>query len=250
MLTARNGRQAVDIVAETRPDFIFMDLQMPVMDGFEAICTIRKTDKNLPIIALSAAALSEEVDRAIHFGADAHISKPVDPKELYRALCRYLNVEARPLPEPSGPQTFEPETRPDCISEATQVGGQASGLPRHFDLPKVMEAVGNDTAFFIRIADMFFQNRVDHMEAIQNAIGAENGPALTKAAHALKGALSNFRALGAQQQANELELTAKTGDLSQLKPLFSKLEKEVALFESELKITIEKINHENFNSGR
>ncbi len=256
LLTARNGRQAVDIVAKTRPDLIFMDLQMPVMDGFEAIYTIRKTDKNLPIVALSAAALSDEVDRAIHFGANAHISKPVEPNELYMALCRYLNVEAQPLSEPSESTPFDPGTifdqtpgtkKAGVTSKAKQDIDHAPNQPQLFDLPKVMEAVDNDTKFFFQISEMFFQNRTDHMDAIQKAIETEDGPALAKAAHGLKGALSNFRALGAQQHANELELQAKTGDLSRIKVLLSKLEKEVALFESELKMTIEKMSHENFN---
>ncbi len=256
LLTAKNGQQAVDMVAKRRPDLIFMDLQMPVMDGFEAICTIRKTDKDLPIIALSAAALSDEVDRAIHFGAHAHISKPVEPNELYMTLCRYLNVEAPPLPEPSGSKPLEPGNIPDqtpgtkktgVSCQAKQDMKHAPDQPRLFDLPKVMEAVNNDKEFFFQITEMFFQNRAVHMEAIQKAIGAEDGPALAKAAHALKGALSNFRALGAQHEANELERQAKTGDLGQIKPLFSKLEKKVRRFESELKMTIEKMSHENFN---
>ena len=245
LLTARNGRQAVEIVAQTPPDLIFMDLQMPVMDGFEATCTIRKTHKNLPIIALSAAALPEEVDRAIHFGADAHISKPVEPNQLYMTLCRYLNVVAQPLStsEPSDAKYYAPATQhvagQDQPPETEQMASGAD-QPRRFDLPKVMEAVDNDTNFFIQITEMFFQNRADYMDAIQNAIKAEDSPALAKAAHALKGALSNFRALGAQQQANELEKQAKTGDLSPIKRLFSQLEKEVDLFEDELKISVEK----------
>jgi PAS domain S-box-containing protein len=244
LLTARNGRQAVDIVAQTPPDLIFMDLQMPVMDGFEAIWTIRKTRKDLPIIALSAAALSEEVDRAIHFGADAHISKPVDPNTLYMALCRYLHVAAQSLPDPSDSKFPAPTsshgTGPDHPREAEKMASTAD-RPRRFDLPKVMEAVDSDTEFFIRITEMYFHNRADHMNAIQNAIGAEDGPALEKAAHALKGALSNFRALGAQQQASELEKQAKTGQFSQINPILSQLKQEIALFEDELKITIEKL---------
>ncbi|WP_169400729.1 ATP-binding protein [Desulfobacter curvatus] len=256
LLTARNGRQAVDLVAKTRPDLIFMDLQMPVMDGFEAISIIRKKDKELPIIAISAAALSEDVDRALHFGANAHISKPVQPNELYIALCRHLSVEAQALPESSDLKSFDPGTRPDQTLGIKKAGKhlqakqnmyQTPDLPRRFDLPKVMEAVGNDKDFFFQITEMFFQNRADHMDAIQKAIGAEDGPTLAKTAHALKGALSNFRALGAQQQANELEKQARTGDLSQVKPIFSQLKKEVALFEEELKITIEEMSHENFN---
>lgn len=260
LLTAKNGRQAVDMVAETRPDLIFMDLQMPVMDGFEAIRIIRKNDKDLPILALSAAALSEDVDRAIHLGANAHISKPIQQNELYMALCRYLNVDAQALSRSSDSNSSDPGVSPMSRPgktpgtkeeagqpEATQHLNQTPDLPRCFDLPKVMETVGNDKDFFIQIAGMFLQNRPGHLDAIQNAITAQDGSALTKAAHSLKGALSNFRALAAQQKANELEKTARTGDLTQVKPLVSQLEKEVSLFEAELKTTIEKMSNENFN---
>ncbi len=85
------------------------------------------------------------------------------------------------------------------------------------------------------------------MDAIQKAIDAEDGPALAKAAHGLKGALSNFRALGAQHQANETGKTGKNRGSKPNHPVFPQLEKEVALLETELKMTIEKMSHENFN---
>lgn len=255
LLIARNGRQAVDMVADARPDLIFMDLQMPVMDGFEAIRIIRKRDKDLPILALSAAALSEEVEKATRLGADTHISKPIQKNEFYMNLCRYLNVDAQ-YPAKSSNSKYGATACLDRASgvkekadppDARQNLHQVPDLPRCFEFTAVMETLGNDKDFFVQIADMFFQGRADYMDAIQNAIAAQDGSALTKAAHGFKSVLSNFRATAAQQKANELEKTAKTGDFNQVKPLLAQLDEEVSIFEAELKSAIEKINDENFN---
>lgn len=90
---AENGKLAVDRFAATEPhyyDAIFMDIQMPVMDGLEATASIRALDKEdaktVPIIAMSANAFSEDVQRSLQAGMNAHLSKPVDITSLFATL--------------------------------------------------------------------------------------------------------------------------------------------------------------------
>ena len=92
--TAENGRIAVDMVANAEPghyDAILMDIQMPVMDGYEATRAIRALDrpdaKEIPIIALTANAFDEDVQRSLQAGLNAHLSKPVEPENLYETLA-------------------------------------------------------------------------------------------------------------------------------------------------------------------
>ncbi|HJJ47741.1 MAG TPA: response regulator [Methanocorpusculum sp.] len=92
--TAENGKVAVDMVKEHDPayyDFILMDIQMPVMNGYEAAKAIRniKGCANLPIIAVSANALDEDKKEALAAGMNAHVAKPIDVKKLYRALVKH-----------------------------------------------------------------------------------------------------------------------------------------------------------------
>ena len=90
---AENGRVAADAFAASAPgyyDAILMDMRMPVMDGLEATVTIRAMDrpdaKSIPIIALTANAFDEDVQRSLQAGLNAHLSKPVEPDVLYATL--------------------------------------------------------------------------------------------------------------------------------------------------------------------
>lgn len=92
---AENGKTAVDMVSRT-PDryrIIFMDVQMPVMDGYEACQNIRHMDSpaaGIPIIAMTANMMPEDVERARMAGMNAHVGKPIQPEELYTAICQVL----------------------------------------------------------------------------------------------------------------------------------------------------------------
>jgi len=90
---AENGRIAVDMFRSHEPgyyDAILMDMRMPEMDGLEATRTIRELDrpdaKSIPIIALTANAFDEDVQRSMQAGLDAHLSKPVEPELLFETL--------------------------------------------------------------------------------------------------------------------------------------------------------------------
>ncbi|WP_051588739.1 PAS domain-containing hybrid sensor histidine kinase/response regulator [Ruminococcus sp. NK3A76] len=90
---AENGRIAVNIFAKSEKgyyDAVLMDVRMPEMDGLEATETIRALDrpdaKNIPIIAMTANAFDEDVQRSLQVGMNAHLSKPVDPERLYQTL--------------------------------------------------------------------------------------------------------------------------------------------------------------------
>ena len=90
---AENGRIAVDMFAEHEPGYysaILMDMRMPEMDGLEATKTIREMNRpdaqTIPIIALTANAFDEDVQRSMQAGLNAHLSKPVEPEALFKTL--------------------------------------------------------------------------------------------------------------------------------------------------------------------
>ena len=95
--TAENGKEAVDMVLasdEGYYDLILMDLQMPVMNGYEAAETIRASGredlKRIPIIAMTADAFADDIRKAEAAGMNGHISKPVDIGKLEEALRRWI----------------------------------------------------------------------------------------------------------------------------------------------------------------
>jgi len=91
IIRAENGEEAIDLY-KTNKDvkLILMDVKMPVIDGYEATKHIRQTDKEIPIIALTAYALEEDKQRAIEAGCTLHLSKPILPEILFDALKRYI----------------------------------------------------------------------------------------------------------------------------------------------------------------
>ena len=89
-LTAANGLEAIRIVKNQIPDFILMDLVMPVMDGFEAITYIRALHPKLPISALTAHSLPKDRQRALEVGCDEIITKPVHRDILLHILKKHL----------------------------------------------------------------------------------------------------------------------------------------------------------------
>jgi len=88
---ASDGLIAVRMAASKTYDLILMDIQMPNMNGFEATKRIRVTQPNIPIIALSAAVMASDIDKAIEMGMNDHIKKPLDEKVLYYTLSTWLN---------------------------------------------------------------------------------------------------------------------------------------------------------------
>ena len=88
---ANNGKEAVHKFTQNRYELILMDLQMPVMDGYEATKIIRTTDKEIPIIALTANAMREDAEKSLACGMNEHLNKPVDIAKLYETLLKYLS---------------------------------------------------------------------------------------------------------------------------------------------------------------
>ncbi|MCZ6625503.1 MAG: response regulator [Deltaproteobacteria bacterium] len=79
VLLASNGKEALEMATQSRPDLIIMDLKMPVMDGWEATKTLRQTSwgKDLPVIALTAQAMERDEEKAIDAGCNDYIPKPI-----------------------------------------------------------------------------------------------------------------------------------------------------------------------------
>lgn len=96
VFTATNGVEAFSLVRENPGKFqlVFMDIQMPQMDGYETAAAIRMLDRpdtdDLPIIAVTANAFAEDAALAVKSGMDGHLSKPLDVKKLAKVLCEYL----------------------------------------------------------------------------------------------------------------------------------------------------------------
>ncbi len=91
IIHAENGKEAVKLF-RTNPDIdvILMDIRMPIMDGIEATTQIKQVDKDIPIIVQTAFTMSSEKEKSFKAGCDDYISKPINIKELYATVCKYI----------------------------------------------------------------------------------------------------------------------------------------------------------------
>ncbi len=105
LIKAEGGRQAVEAFTKEHPDLVFMDLQMPEVDGYTAVREIRRSETagvHIPIIALTASAIKGELEKCLEAGMDDLICKPVEPKVLESVLRRFLAGENLKMPDKTG----------------------------------------------------------------------------------------------------------------------------------------------------
>ena len=88
---AENGKEAVALHKKNSYALIFMDIQMPILDGYEATRQIRKTDKDIPIYAITASAMKEDIQTSLESGMNGYLHKPIDISKLYKILLKYAN---------------------------------------------------------------------------------------------------------------------------------------------------------------
>ncbi|NTS76948.1 transporter substrate-binding domain-containing protein [Catenovulum sp. SM1970] len=102
VLLAEDGQQAIDKVIEQTGKFagVLMDLQMPIKDGFTAAKEIQAIYPNLPIVAMTANAMAEDIDRVLAFGMKGHIAKPINVAAMFKTMLEHFN-----LPEANSAQT-------------------------------------------------------------------------------------------------------------------------------------------------
>lgn len=94
VIWARNGEEAVDIIRNNSAvELVMMDLKMPVMNGIDATLEIKKINREIPVIAVTAYAMAEDRERCIKLGFDEYITKPVNMEHLLKISNKFLGIE-------------------------------------------------------------------------------------------------------------------------------------------------------------
>jgi len=189
-------------------DLVLMDIQMPVMDGITAICSIRAAERarggHIPIIAITAHAAAEDRARCLDAGADRYLTKPMNPKFLRNAIAELLPAASR---APS-------------LTWAQNTGGQ-------IDFERLKEFVGDDPELLAEVVQIFLDDAPMALDSAASAISRADSSALEASAHRLKGSLSTLGATGASETANRLETMGRNGVLAGAAELFERLRREV-----------------------
>jgi CheY-like chemotaxis protein len=205
---ASDGGRAVELAEAESFDLILMDIQMPVMDGLEAARRIRAFEdpvkSRVPIVAMTAHAMSGDREKSLDAGMNHHITKPVQPGELYTALINFITPGDREIPE-----SFreEPELKAPRVYGSRDPGSRDAAV-----LDAGLKRVGGNPSVFLKILKGFVDESSVLMGEIKRA-GAENDlNALQRAAHTLKGISGNVGALGVQSAVEGLHGLVPAGD--------------------------------------
>jgi len=200
---ANNGEEAVQRVKAETYDAVLMDIQMPVMGGFEATQEIRKDGrfKDLPIIAMTAHAMAGDREKSLAAGMNDHVTKPIDPDELFSALGRWIKPGAREKPEDRCSFVTAAEKREDILPSELPGFVLSSGLCR----------VGGNKQLYVKLLCKFREGQESAVGQIRAALQSGDRETASRLAHTVKGVSGNLGAETLYRAAAELEKAIKEG---------------------------------------
>ncbi|PYM89236.1 MAG: hybrid sensor histidine kinase/response regulator, partial [Candidatus Rokuibacteriota bacterium] len=197
-----NGREAVDAVRARDYDVVLMDIQMPEMDGFEATHAIRELPqgKDLPIIGLTAHALSGERERCLSHGMTDYLAKPFKAHELF-ALVEGTAEPKAPAAQPLA--TLAPPVDLEGFRTTLREAGAEQAL--------------------YSIIDTFVRQAPDRLAALATAVTSGTGDDIAKAAHVYRGAAATIGARALAELLEHVETTARAGEIEAARETFERV---------------------------
>lgn len=222
IITATNGREAIESFRKDSPDLILMDVSMPEMDGLDATRLIRKkeetTGSRVPVIALTAFTQAEDKKMCFDSGMDGYLTKPIDQEKLLSILHEHTTI---------------PAARKDKDRELKniQTGGNKYLL---FNKKDTLQKTGGDLALIKEVSEIFINESTDSMESLEKAINEKDFDTMERLSHFIKGRLSFFGHDGAEESASEIENLARNRKIKNTKRIYSELLNTVNSLKDEL----------------
>jgi len=248
---AENGALAVEAAEKPGYDLIFMDCQMPRLDGFAATRLIRAREADSgrasrPIIALTANAIAGDRERCLAVGMDDYLSKPFGLPQLRGVLLRWIPGRLLGAAEPpegaghaaQGGPARETGGGPAAGAAGAEAGSggvpaAAAGAPCAaqgdggeaviFDLEGLLDRIGGDREFLLLFVTKYIESTDDLMAALGEAIRQGDGAAMHLQAHSIKGAAASIGAETMRCIAAQMEASAKVGEVTELPRLYASL---------------------------
>jgi CheY-like chemotaxis protein len=213
---ANDGQEAVDAVQENHYDAVLMDIQMPVMDGYQATLEIRKhkTLQDLPIIAMTASAMTQDREEAFEVGMNGHVAKPIDTKDLFSTLVKWITPGERETPGVISEKVGEEKTEKEPFPAELPGISIGSGLSK---------LAGNEE-LYRKLLSKFRESNRDVVNEIKGLIDAGDMETAARLAHTVKGVAGNLGAEDLFPAAGELEKALKQGEAGSLERLIGHFE--------------------------
>ncbi|OQA80351.1 MAG: Signal transduction histidine-protein kinase BarA [bacterium ADurb.Bin243] len=224
LIEAASGLEAVAKFKEHSPDLVFMDIQMPEMDGYTATAEIRRIESesgaHTPVIALTAGVVKGEREKCLAAGMDDYMSKPIDVKQFKNTIKQILYDNRKA--EEAG------------ILKTIDTGGQTVDA-ESFDLKVFAFNTDSNRVFMESFISTFNEYNENNMDEIRSAVKDGDAQKLRASAHKLRGTMAVFGAKKVTEILNALESMGESGSAAGSDGLFGKLEIELAAFKNELK---------------
>ena len=215
---ANDGIEATQKFEKGKYELILMDLQMPNLDGYSATKIIREKDKEIPIIALTANAMKEDIEKTKNAGMNKHLNKPIEVEKLYETLLEFISKKI------------------DVSDIEFKEEDNENDIPpfRTLDTKSALKLVGGNTKIFLNSLKGLYEFKDVRLE--------ELGEDLQRTVHTIKGLAGSVGAKELQEIAKQIEDTQDSTLFERFYEAFKKITDEIksfSLFEKEAKDTID-----------
>ncbi|EML0344268.1 response regulator, partial [Vibrio vulnificus] len=207
IITADNGKLAIEALEHHPIDLVLMDMQMPVMDGITATKAIRERAEwaTLPIVAMTANAMQSDVERCHEAGMNDHVAKPINVHNLYQVLSQYLSA--------SNVANAASHTSSSCSTSGSQSNPDRPASADEDDLPtlsgiNIKEAIfntGGNKESYLSILSRFLEMQLEELPMFKEVVEKEDWDMASRMAHTLKGAAANLGVTPLAQLAVKME---------------------------------------------
>ena len=226
---ANNGREALEMAPKRNYDAVLMDIQMPEMDGIEATKRLRRQDgfADLPIIAMTAHAMVSDQEKHLQAGMNAHVSKPIDPQELFAVLRQWVGARGGASEDAHAGDAATVTPAGDAATVARAGSEYSPKAPETLDMDAGLARMGGKTARYARLLEMFLSNHEGDAETILAALGEGETEQAREVAHAISGVAGNLGAMRLHHAAKELETAIRGGGKESLETLGERFRDEL-----------------------